>query len=181
MLRNAVDTAQNGVVAQLQTAVGRVAGYLDLAHGALGQRAERAAAGIERLPVEAALVDGQREVGQLAHLGKRVVVDAAGPHRPVAGTRAAVLQPLVAPFGELLAELLSRAFGEDLVQTVAQTVEAHGPDGVALVHPHAVLGVAGLEVHEDLVFGYARGHELAVAAQYVATVGLHAHAVALHA
>ena len=115
--------------------------------------------------MEPSLERAQAENGQLLHLRVRVVTDASRPYRVVAAHAG------TASF-QTVPECLNRPFGEDVVQTFADDVHQR-------VCPECV-GLAvreRFEVHEELVFRYAAGHEPPVAAENVASDSFHFHAV----
>ena len=81
----------------------------------------------------------------------------------------------VTAFLQVLLELGSRALWEYLVQTLADRVELVEPQRVA-VHEGG-----SLKVHVNLILRYRACHELSVATQDIATIGLYLYRVALQA
>ena len=114
--------------------------------------------------MEAALELGQVEYRQALYLFERVVVDASVPYRPV-------LAHLVEAFHKVLLEVRGRFLGKDVVQSLADVVDAVDEGRV----------VSGLferiEVHVDLELGQRTGHELSVTAEDVASGRLDRHTV----
>ena len=186
-VNDSILSAQDAVVAQLKSEAGRVFAAEHGADGTACGRAERTLAGVEllnkettfeRRPHDKLTVVGLRierhvEDRQSSHLREGVEVHAIVPDGPVARAHLAVLLHLTATFLQMFAESFRRLLGEYLAQAEADGVEFGLPQRVA---PRLS---ERLEVHVEFKFRQRRGHELTVAREDVASVGLHAHAVLL--
>ena len=165
-VHDTVGSAQDGVVAQLQSEAGGILGAEHGSDGTSGKRTVGTGAGIIFLPVETALVGRHAEHRQTLHLGKGVVVDAAAVYCPVAAL-------LASPLYQIALEFLSALLREYLVQTLADGILLHIPQRVVLG------GRQCLEVHKHLELRQRTRHQLTGAAQDVASVRLHGHGIFL--
>ena len=165
---NALLASQHGVEGHFEPTSRHASAILllvEIADGASCQRPKRMLPVGELVGVDSAFVCAPAEDGQLRDLHPRVVIDALLPHRPYAA-------PLGISLFQFGLELLCRLLGEDLVEPLADGVEAIGKRRVRRVGPQR------LEVHEYLVLRHRGGHQPPVATQYVASRGLQLHAVA---
>jgi len=149
---------QDAVKGLLQSETGLVHLSIHVAHGAVGERAERPATRIVLVEVEAAYVFVEVEDRKVLHLLERVVVDAIGPYWPV-------LAQLGTPFLQVFLEIFHRPFREYFVEAHADAVLFYLPEAVAVLFAH-------LEVHEHLVFRERTGHQFALVAEDVAAIGV---------
>ena len=165
-MHDTIGSAQDGVIAQLQSESGGILGTKHGSDGSSCQRTVGAGAGIVFLPVESALVGSEAENWQRLHLGEGVIVDTTSIYRPVAALLAASLY-------EMALEFFCCLLREYLVESLT--------DGVLLGIPKRVVAGFGqcLEVHEYLEFRQRTRHQLSCAAQDVASVRLHGHGVSL--
>ena len=110
-----IGTSEQFVERQLQATAWQAPAVfqgIHIAHCSLSERAERILACVELLAVETALELREVEYRQLQHLRVSVVVDAIGPHRPMAAH-------LLPSFVEVGFEVCGTLFREDLVQAFA--------------------------------------------------------------
>ena len=163
---DAVLPPQEGVVGQLQSVLGPLLHVGEhVSQRAPGQRAERLLALIEGQYVEPAFISRQVEDRQLLHFLLLQIGDTFGVNQVVAA--------LLLPSGQqVVAEFLRAFVRENGMQALADFRE--------VIHQHRVfLRAAGQEVHVDLVFRQAAGHQFSVRGDDVAARRMHRH-VLLH-
>ena len=92
------------------------------------------------------------------------------------GTDLTVFHNLPLASQQIILEIIDGSGWEDLVQFVGNAVNLLSPDGISLAHTDGIVGSC-LEIHIDLVFREAAGHQLTITTQDVSAIGLNTYTV----
>ena len=92
------------------------------------------------------------------------------------GTDLAVFHNFPLACQQIILEIIDGSGREDLVQFVGNAVDFLCPDGIPLANTDGIVGSC-LEIHIDLVFREAAGHQLTITTQDVSAIGLNTYTV----